>query len=336
MAIKTGQVNLKKKSLMNKNITIIMYHYVRDLANSQYPEIKGLDLKLFLEQLMFLKKHYHIVNMDELIAALNANQDLPPKAALLTFDDAYADHYANVFPILIKHQIQGSFYAPIKAITEKKVLDVNKIHFVLASVENKELLVSEIFKQLDFHREQFRLESNEYYFQKLAVANRMDNKSIIFIKRLLQVELVETLRISILDHLFQKYVSSDEASFSESLYMNTTQIEEMHEAGLHFGSHGYDHYWLSKLEPKLLKREIDKSIQFLRELGVNAESLTMCYPYGDYNDSVIKILKQSGFALGLTTRVDVANISCDDRFQLPRLDTNDLPKNGDSAPNKWY
>jgi len=321
---------------MNKNITIIMYHYVRDLANSQYPEIKGLDFKLFLEQIMFLKKHYHIIKMEELIAAINANQNLPPKAALLTFDDAYADHYANVFPTLIKHDIQGSFFAPVKAITEKQVLDVNKIHFVLASVENKELLVSEIFKQLDSHREEYLLESNEYYFQKLAVANRMDNKTIIFIKRLLQVELVEALRIAILNHLFQKYVSSDEASFSESLYINTTQIKEMHEAGMHFGSHGYDHYWLSKLEPKSLKLEIDKSRLFLSELGMNAESLTMCYPYGDYDDNVIKILKQSGFALGLTTRVDVANISCDDRFQLPRLDTNDLPKIGDCAPNKWY
>jgi peptidoglycan/xylan/chitin deacetylase (PgdA/CDA1 family) len=321
---------------MNYNVTVVMYHYVRDLANSQYPEIKGLDYKLFQEQIMFLKKHYHIIKMEELIAAINSNHALPPNAALLTFDDAYLDHYTNVFPTLVEHQIQGSFYAPIKAITENQVLDVNKIHFVLASASNKENLVSEIFKQLDIHRQQFCLESNEYYFNKLAVANRMDDKTIIFIKRLLQVELVEELRLLITNHLFRKYVSSDEASFSGSLYMNTSQIKEMHEAGMHFGSHGYNHYWLSKLNPHALQIEIDQSKMFLDGLGVNSESMTMCYPYGDYDENVIRVLKQSGFTLGLTTQVDVANINRDDSFQLPRLDTNDLPKDRDAKPNQWY
>jgi peptidoglycan/xylan/chitin deacetylase (PgdA/CDA1 family) len=321
---------------MNKDVSIIMYHYVRDLAKSLYPEIRGLNYTLFQEQILFLKKHYNIIRMEDLIAAIKGYQDLPPNAVLLTFDDAYADHYANVFPTLLKHHIQGSFYAPIKAITEKQVLDVNKIHFVLASVSDKSALVAEIYKQLDFYREQYCLESNDHYFKKLAVANRMDDKTIIFIKRLLQVELVEELRLLITDYLFCKYVSSDEESFSASLYMNHAQIQEMHEAGMHFGSHGYDHYWLSKLDSEALKIEVDKSKLFLDGLGVNSESLTICYPYGDYDENVIQVLKESGFALGLTTRVDVANISLDDQFQLPRLDTNDLPKDSSAKPNEWY
>ena len=37
---------------------IIMYHYVREIKNSKYPEIKGLEYKLFLEQLDFLQKEF--------------------------------------------------------------------------------------------------------------------------------------------------------------------------------------------------------------------------------------------------------------------------------------
>ena len=45
--IKIGQI---KKKTMN-NLTIVMYHYVRDLKNSRYPDIKGLDVSLFKEQI---------------------------------------------------------------------------------------------------------------------------------------------------------------------------------------------------------------------------------------------------------------------------------------------
>ena len=38
---------------MNSKVTIIMYHYVRDLKHNRYPDIKGLDVKLFKEQIVF-------------------------------------------------------------------------------------------------------------------------------------------------------------------------------------------------------------------------------------------------------------------------------------------
>ena len=43
--------------MINRKVTIIMYHYVRDLKNGRYPKIKGLDILLFKEQIKYLKKH---------------------------------------------------------------------------------------------------------------------------------------------------------------------------------------------------------------------------------------------------------------------------------------
>ena len=77
-----------------------MYHYVRDLKHSRYPRIKGLDLNLFREQIKFLKKNYNFVTVEEVIEANNGGGTLPSHPVLLTFDDAYQDHYQNVFPIL--------------------------------------------------------------------------------------------------------------------------------------------------------------------------------------------------------------------------------------------
>jgi len=177
-------------------LTVVMYHYVRDLKNSRYPEIKGLDINLFKEQISFLKKNYNIVRIEDVIAASQGIQTLPPHAVLLTFDDAYSDHFVNVFPILKNHNLQGSFYAPVKAITEHEVLDVNKIHFILASTPQDKMgnLLNEIRHLLSVYQEQFELQSFENYFRKLAKSNRFDTAEVIFIKRLLQVELPEKLR----------------------------------------------------------------------------------------------------------------------------------------------
>ena len=86
-----------------------MYHYVRDLKNSRYPDIKGLDINLFKEQIGYIRKHYHIITMEEVIHSIDKQVKIPGKSVLLTFDDAYSDHYNNVFPILDKYKLQGSF-----------------------------------------------------------------------------------------------------------------------------------------------------------------------------------------------------------------------------------
>ena len=100
----------------------------------------------------------------------------------------------SVFLILQRKGIQGSFFPPAKAIIENKVLDVNKIHFILASANKVENLIEDIFNQLNNYRKRFNLKSNKYYFSKFAINGRYDSKEIVFIKRLLQVGLDTKLR----------------------------------------------------------------------------------------------------------------------------------------------
>lgn len=313
-----------------------MYHYVRDLKHSRYPDIKGIDISLFREQIIYLKKHYHFITMEMLIDAIDNNTTLPEKSVLLTFDDAYSDHFNYVFPFLDKHKIQGSFYPPVKAITEHTVLDVNKTHFILAAENDKSKIISEIKNELNEFRKNYNLESFEFYYEKLAQANRFDTAEVIFIKRLLQVELEESLRKVITNNLFEKIVGIDENSFSRELYMDVEQMKCMNRNGMHIGSHGYDHYWLGSLERAEQKIEIEKSLEFLNEIGCNNKQWTMCYPYGNYNDSTIELLTEYNCKLALTTEVNIADIQKYNKYTLPRLDTNDIPKNRDAATNDWY
>lgn len=329
--------------MINNNLTIVMYHYVRDLVHSRYPRIHGLQIELFREQVQFLKKNYNFVTVEQILDAYENNsvRDLPEHPVLLTFDDAYKDHFDFVFPYLEHEHIQGAFYAPVKAVTENTILDVNKIHFILASTPEEKLsqLLGELKYQLDYYRKDWNLHNYDYYFDKLAVANRFDSKEVIFIKRFLQVELDERLRKIITNDVFQKVVGMDEGMFSRELYMSMDQIKCMVDNGMHFGSHGYDHYWLNSLSKDKQKFEIQKSLEFIKEIGGDTNNWTICYPYGAYDEDTISILKENGCKLGMTTRVGVADLEDkqgDVIFKLPRLDTNDLPKSANASVNLWY
>ena len=278
---------------MGKQCSIVFYHYVRELPYTRYPQIKGLLASQFKEQLTYIERYYHFITVEDCINAIYFDVDLPSNAILLTFDDGLIDHYNTVFPILESKGIQGCFFPSAKSILEHEVPDVHKIHFLLASALKIHDLLQDVYGCLDKYRSEYSLESNDHYFSKLAKAGPMDTKEVVFVKRMLQSELEETLRNMIVGELFRKYVSNDEEAFSRELYVSVDQLQCMARNGMYIGSHGYNHYRMNTLPAEMLKKEIDMTLLFLKEkVRVSTDNWVMCYPYGAYDDSLIEILKK--------------------------------------------
>jgi len=311
----------------DRTLTIVMYHYVRNLAGSRHPRIKGLSLEDFRRQLDYIAGHYDVVRMENVIAAVtDPAVTLPPRAALLTFDDGLSDHYTNVLPLLAERGWQGSFFPPARPISRRVVLDVHKIHFTLAAVDDAGVLVEALFGELDRRRGDWNLATNEAYWRRVARASRFDPAEVILIKRMLQRELPPALRAELTDALFGRFVTVDERAFAAELYLSTEQLREMVQRGMYVGNHGATHRWLDTLSPREQEDEIDESLALLREIGAATERWVMCYPYGAHNDGLRRLLRARGCVLGLTTEVALADPTRDDPLALPRLDTNDLPR----------
>ncbi len=308
----------------NKHCYIVTYHYVRPIKKSKFPKIKGLELEDFSKQIKFFKTHFNFITIQQFLDSIYHNKDLPLNSILLTFDDGLKDHYSHVFPILRKSKIQGLFFPSGKPIISKSVLDVHKIHFILASCNNIDNLVNNIFEYVRQNQKNFNLEDPEFYFQKLAIPNRFDSKKIIFIKRILQRELPEKLRSTIIAKLFSKYVTKNEQDFSKNLYLSIDEIKEMMSSGMYFGSHGFSHEWLSFLSEKKLQTEIKKGRDFCKIIGVDDNYLTMCYPYGNFNNNVIKELKKYHFKAAFSVIQNKTNLEKSNLFTLERFDTNDV------------
>lgn len=305
-------------------VSIVMYHYIRDLTHSRYPGIKGLDLSLFRQQLDFLQSRYTVIRCEDVLAAINGEKKIDKPACVLTFDDGYLDHYTNVFPLLRERGITGFFSMPGKIIKENKLLDVNKIHFLLAA-KPIELLLPMIYERLDHYRgSEYPIPPTKELYNKLAISNRFDSADVIFVKRLLQVELEETLRGKIVDDLFASIIGLPETTFAHELYMSMDQVRLMAREGMEWGIHGYDHYWMNRLEESALQRDVMQALDVFD--GVTNRNGWICvYPYGSTSESVINVVKEMGAIGGLGTEVGPCPLSRQVLYSMPRFDANDFP-----------
>jgi len=82
--------------------------------------------------------------------------------------------------------------------------------------------------------------------------------------------------------------------------LNWSQIEEMQDYGIHFGSHTLTHPKLTQISYKQAQNEIVESRNILNDkLGLNINSF--CYPHGDCNNDIIKIVEDSGYKCAVIT-----------------------------------
>lgn len=299
-----------------------MYHYVREIKKSFFPNLKGLELEIFKNQIDFFCHNYNVISAIDLKEIITQNKMTRKPCILLTFDDGYVDHYKNVFPYLIKKKISGCFYVPSEIIEKKKVLDVNKIHFILEKMRDSKKILKEINYIL---LKYFKKDLYSYDLTKINLESRYDDKNTVLVKKLLQFFLPEKERIHIVDKLFHKIVNVDIKQFSEKLYMNKKNIKEMYKNKMHFGSHGASHFRFGLLNKIEQEREIKKSLSFFAKNNLNTKELSICYPYGSYNQNSLQLSKKYKFIFGLTTEVGSIKKKQLNKFlNYPRLNANDF------------
>ncbi len=304
-------------------LSIIMYHYVREIKNSKYSGIKGLEINDFRKQLEYLESKYNIISPNLLIAyILGEEKKIPNNACMLSFDDGYKDHIQFVLPELIKRKIKACFFPVVSSIKEKKVLDVNAIHYILACCKDVEKLIYDLKNEL----KNFKISDTEFdqLWKKNAIKSKYDTKEIIFFKRILQRDLQIDLRRKIIKKMFLKFTNMSFQDLNKELYMTSNDLNILFNENMNIGNHTYNHSWLSSLDKKSQEKEINNSLSFLAKTGLDIHKWIMCYPYGSYNKNTLQILKKNKCIMGLTTKHGVVNLKKYKNLELERIDTNEI------------
>lgn len=303
----------------------VMYHYVRDGAATRFPAIRALPPDYFRQQLDWLQRTHRLISIAEFEQAMLGRGTLPAGAAILTFDDGFVDHYETVLPELQRRGLDGVFFLSHGACAApQRVLGVHKTHFLIAALGAEA-----------FGREVWRETRVAGAGAGAAVFGRdsWDAADERAVKNLLNVELSYADADRVLDALFAQHLG-DESEFARGLYLDETMVRAMSQAGMTFGYHTRSHRMLSRLSAADQSRELADGVGWIREL-TGQERVPFCYPWGGlrtYTDETRGLLAQHGYALAFNTVRRLIEPGRDGRYELPRIDTRDLPPYSSGVP----
>ncbi|HXD19223.1 MAG TPA: polysaccharide deacetylase family protein [Vicinamibacterales bacterium] len=306
---------------MGNRCLAVMYHYVRDSDATPFPAIRALPPALFEQQLDWLQEQYHVISLDELLAAIERAAPLPADAAILTFDDGFVDHYTTVWPILRRRGIGGVFYlAQLPYGTTPRVLGVHKVHFLLARL-GAEGFAAALAREC--HPTAGRADAADGRIFGIDSWEHADERTL---KNLLNYELPLETAERVLDALFDRWIGPEE-SFARELYLSESMVAEMAATGMAFGYHTRSHRMLSRLTVDQQQCELRDGVGWIKAL-TGQSHVSFCYPWGGprtYTTDTTTILRDCGYTAAFTSVRRRVDLDADRRFELPRVDTRDLP-----------
>ncbi len=145
---------------------VLMYHHVAHLSEQQRAKdplandltVDPADFEAQVKY--FYDLGYHSITVNQLYLALTANEQLPSKPLIFTFDDGYMDDFTNAEPILKKYGYSGSFAIVTELLGHdgyanwSDIISADKSGMeILSHTENHLDLISSKYSQQDLNRE---------------------------------------------------------------------------------------------------------------------------------------------------------------------------------------
>jgi peptidoglycan/xylan/chitin deacetylase (PgdA/CDA1 family) len=309
-------VNSLRHPVMSKlsvvDISVLMYHYVRPLGTRWSERHNVLVLEDFRKQLDHLQKTHQVISASGVLERLSGRAEAstdPRPLVWLTFDDGYSDCIRYVLPELVARGMTASFLVPTAAVWDRILLDVNKIHLILALAPSSADVVAEIrhvWKRLNLRSVQ--QEDFEAAFERLGFVNAWNDACSHFAKRILQKELLVQDRQRLLDRLMDVFVGESEQVHANDLYLMPDDLLELERAGMDVGSHGHEHKWLGECTSAEQHNDLQHSLLLLETVGLSYPRRVMSYPSGSYNSMTIETVRALGIELGLVNDNALASL----------------------------
>ncbi len=239
-----------------KNQTIFPYYHI--VKDNQVAHIENLyqfkNCKQFLNDISILNNNYNPINPKDLLENKTLKNNF-----LLSFDDGLQEVYSIIYPILKKNNLKAIFFINPNFVDNNEGLYKHYISIIISDLKNNNFEKSTLDKISQTLS--FTFNTVDEFKQKFI--------NIKFSERNKVNEILELLNINIKAHLIENQP-----------YITKVQIQEMINDGFYFGGHTMTHPPLNQLTHEEQKKEIIKSIDWLKE-NFNINYSLFAFPFSD-------------------------------------------------------
>ena len=277
-------------------LRVLTYHRVAapEKTPNLYPRVT-VRPEAFEQQMSFIKQHYQVVSMVEVLWAVNTGSPLPERAVLITFDDAYVDFAENALPVLQRHRLPATLFVPT-AFPD---------HPELAFWWDKLYAAIECAKSLAIIRTPLGLLPVTTASQREQTFSRLRD----YVK--------STPHGAAMDWVNQ-FCEELEAPRVTGNVLSWEELQRVARAEITLGAHTRTHPMMNQISQDAIREEAVGSWLDLKDRITDALPI-FAFPSGGYNQEVLKILAEEGFQLAFTTQRGHNDLRQSNRLQLKRI-----------------
>lgn len=241
------------------------------------------------QQMSTLVRYFNPIGVNELADHVSHGKPLPPRPALVTFDDAYRECLTLALPILVAHGVRASFFVPTALVGGRRASWWDQISYILRSTR----------------KSQVELHYPERLLLDLSAGAELPVRRLLTVfKRTYDID-VERLLGELAEAAGEPWNSETERRLAEELVLDWNGLRALRRAGMEIHSHTRTHRILRNLPPEAVDAELAGSREDIRDaLGQAPRAIS--YPVGSPILDLPRLVERvqaAGYELGFSTGV---------------------------------
>lgn len=278
-------------------LRVLTYHRVDypDAKPDLYPGTISATPDEFSRQMEFLLANYRVVEMNEILEAVRHHRELPPRAVLITFDDAYCDFSNYAWPILKQCKLPATLFVPTAFPDQpQQVFWWDRLYRAICRTAYDSPLMTPL--------------------GDLPLFTNLQRKSVF--RRLLQH--VKSLPDKEVRPFVDGICEQVDNVPPVNSVLDWRTLSQMASEGLTLGAHTRTHPLMNRIPVEEARQQAVASREDLKNQFGSALPI-LAYPGGALSDEVAQMLKREQFELAFTTQRGINDLRNVDRMRIRRM-----------------
>jgi peptidoglycan/xylan/chitin deacetylase (PgdA/CDA1 family) len=277
-------------------LRVLTYHRIAEPGDPAFhPGVHSATPEGFARQMAGLARRFRPISLAEALDAVRSRGALPPRALLVTFDDAYRDFAEHAWPVLRELGVPPVVFVPTAFPGEPgRAFWWDRLHRALLSTRRQAPLASRA--------------------GELRLATPADRERSFARAR----DLVKALPHRDAMSLVEEVCGALEPAPAHGSVLGWDALRALAREGVALCAHTRTHPLLDRIDATQVRAEVAGALDDLRrEIG---EALpVLAYPDGRYGPETLAAVREVGVELAFTTRRGINDLRTLDPLQLRRV-----------------